>query len=211
MPTILCFGDSNTWGSVPRRTRRYDNDERWPALLRAALPNNFEVIEEGQPGRTTVHNDPFEGEKNGLRYLCPCLESHIPDLVLILLGTNDLKHRFGLSAYDIAQGASKLVEEVQKFKSMAKAVPPKVLLIAPPPVYEVGFFANMFSGAALKSQSLAKYYAQFARALGCEFFDAGSVVNSCHKEGIHWQVEQHKYLADALTPIVASIMSEQKK
>ena len=205
MPTILCFGDSNTWGSVPRRARRYNNNERWPALLRAALSNDFEIIEEGQPGRTTLHDDPFEGEKNGMRYLKPCLESHIPDLVIILLGTNDLKHRFGLSAYDVALGASKLVEECLKFKSMARATPPKVLLVSPPPVYEVGFFSNMFAGAAVKSQDLAKYYKEFARGLGCEYFDAGTVVTSCKKEGIHWQVEQHKFLADALAPIVNEI------
>jgi len=207
MPTILCFGDSNTWGSVPRRTRRYNNNERWPALIRATLSNDFEIIEEGQPGRTTIHDDPFEGEKNGLRYLTPCLESHIPDLVIILLGTNDLKHRFGLSAYDVALGAAKLAEECLKFKSMARATSPKVLLVSPPPVYEVGFFANMFAGAAVKSQELAKYYKEFARGLGCEFFDAGTVVTSCKKEGIHWQVEQHKFLADALAPVVKEIMS----
>jgi len=207
MPTILCFGDSNTWGCVPRRTRRYNNNERWPALIRAALSNDFEIIEEGQPGRTTVHDDPFEGEKNGLRYLTPCLESHIPDLVIILLGTNDLKHRFGLSAYDVALGSAKLAEECLKFKSMARATSPKVLLVSPPPVYEVGFFANMFAGAAAKSQDLAKYNKEFARGLGCEFFDAGTVVTSCKKEGIHWQVEQHKFLADALVPVVKEIMS----
>jgi len=205
MPTILCFGDSNTWGSVPRRTRRYNNNERWPALLRAALSTDFDIIEEGQPGRTSVHDDPFEGEKNGLRYLKPCLESHIPDLVIILLGTNDLKHRFGLSAYDVALGAAKLVEECIKFKSMARATPPKVLLVSPPPVYEVGFFADMFAGAAVKSQDLAKYYKEVARGLGCEYFDADTVVTSCKKEGIHWQVEQHKFFADALTPIVEEL------
>ncbi|NQZ32677.1 MAG: SGNH/GDSL hydrolase family protein [Oceanospirillaceae bacterium] len=208
MPTIVCFGDSNTWGSVPNKLRRYNISERWPALLRAALPHDFEVIEEGQPGRTTVHDDPFEGEKNGLRYLKPCLESHVPDLVLIMLGTNDLKHRFGLSAYDIAQGAAKLAQEVLVFNSMAKKSPPKVLLIAPPPVYEVGFFADMFEDAALKSQQLAKHYAQFSKALGCSFFDAGSVVSSCKREGIHWPVEQHKLLANALTPIVENMFSQ---
>lgn len=206
MPTILCYGDSNTWGSVPGKTRRYDVDERWPALLRKALPAHYEIIEEGQPGRTTIHDDPVEGEKNGLRYLKPCLESHVPDLVLILLGTNDLKHRFGLSAYDIAQGAAKLATQTLAFNSPAKKLGPQVLLISPPPVFEVGYFTDMFAGAEAKSQDFAKHYAQFARALGCSFFDAGTVVRSCEREGIHWQVGQHKLLAEALAPMIKKII-----
>jgi lysophospholipase L1-like esterase len=198
MTTILCFGDSNTWGAVPEEDRRYSVTERWPALLRGALPMNYELIEEGQPGRTTVHDDPFELERNGLRYLRPCLESHVPDLVLIMLGTNDLKHRFGLSPYDITQGVSRLVEETLKFECSTKKKSPSVLLISPPPIHEVGFFADMFAGGAAKSQYLAEYYESCANDLGCSFIDAGSIVRSCEKEGIHWGIEQHKLLANAL-------------
>ncbi len=207
MPTILCFGDSNTWGAIPGDHRRYGVTERWPALLAASLPASYQLIEEGQPGRTTIHNDPFEGEKNGLRYLKPCLESMLPDLVLILLGTNDLKHRFGLSAYDIAQGVSRLVDETLKFQSLAQPRSPKVLLMCPPAIYEVGSLANMFAGGEVKSLALTQHYAQCAADLGCAFFDVGSVVTSCENEGIHWQVEQHRLLAEALTGQVQSILS----
>ena len=207
MPTILCFGDSNTWGAIPGDHRRYGVKERWPALLAASLPPSYQLIEEGQPGRTTIHNDPFEGEKNGLRYLKPCLESMLPDLVLILLGTNDLKHRFGLSAYDIAQGVSRLVDETLKFQSLAQPRSPKVLLMCPPAIYEVGSLANMFAGGEVKSLALTQHYAQCAADLGCAFFDVGSVVTSCENEGIHWQVEQHRLLAEALTGQVQSILS----
>lgn len=198
MPTILCYGDSNTWGSVPNEDRRYGLTERWPCLLREALPDGYEVIEEGQPGRTTVHDDPFEGEKNGLRYLIPCLESHIPDLVIILLGTNDLKQYLGLSAYDISRGAAKLAKEALSFRSRTKKQPPQVLLVSPPSVHEIGAFADMFQGAAKKSQQLAFHYRQRAKELGCAFFDAGSVVKSCPLEGIHWQPEQHQKLSEKL-------------
>jgi len=205
MTTILCFGDSNTWGAVPEEDRRYNATERWPALLKGFLPTNYELIEEGQPGRTTVHDDPFELEKNGLRYLRPCLESHVPDLVLIMLGTNDLKNHFGLSPYDISQGVSRLVAETLKFESPAKLQTPKVLLIAPPPIYEVGFFADIFAGGAAKSLRLAKYYEGCANELGCSFIDAGSIVMSCEKEGIHWGVEQHKLLANALSEKIQAL------
>ncbi|MCW5845462.1 MAG: hypothetical protein KIT77_29690, partial [Caldilinea sp.] len=105
MKRILCFGDSNTWGYDPVSQDRYARNARWPGVLRQQIGAGYEVIEEGLNGRTTVWNDPIEGYKNGRDYLIPCLETHRPlDLVIILLGTNDLKKRFSLSAYDIAQG-----------------------------------------------------------------------------------------------------------
>lgn len=205
MKTILCFGDSNTWGAVPGEERRYGIDERWPALVRKALPEGYELIEEGQPGRTTVHDDPFEGEKNGLRYLRPCLESHLPDLVVILLGTNDLKYRYHLSAFDIAHGAARLVQEVLSFENWTKSETPQVLLVSPPPIYEVGDLTHMFAGGEAKSQQLARFYEERAKELSCTFFDAGSVIESCPKEGVHWQVAEHRKLAEALVPQITAL------
>ena len=106
---ILCFGDSNTFGSDPRGGPRYDRHTRWPGVLRDTLGAGFWVIEEGCGGRTTVHEDPIEslgtGSKKGVAYLPACLHSHQPlDLVIILLGTNDLKPRFAVGADDIARG-----------------------------------------------------------------------------------------------------------
>jgi lysophospholipase L1-like esterase len=102
MTTVLCFGDSNTHGSVPMHhrddIRRFGPDERWPGVLRKELGAGFTVIEEGLPGRTTLRDDPIEGVyKNGLWYLRACLESHRPiDLMTLMLGTNDLKSRFAV-------------------------------------------------------------------------------------------------------------------
>ncbi|NRA38291.1 MAG: SGNH/GDSL hydrolase family protein [Planctomycetes bacterium] len=198
MTTVLCFGDSNTWGKVPNEERRYGVSERWPCLLRDLLPDTFELIEAGLRGRTTMHDDPVDADKNGLGYLQTCLESHVPDIVIILLGTNDLKQQFDLSPAHIAQGAAKLVETVFNFKSPIKKTAPIVLLLAPPPVYEIGFYADMFAGAAAKSQLLAQHYKACAEKLGCSFFDAGSVVTSSQTEGIHWDLDQHRKLAQAL-------------
>ena len=104
MKEVLCYGDSNTWGYNPKTKQRYDRNTRWPCVLQRELGEEFLVIPEGQNGRTTVWDDPVEGQKNGMTYLLPCLESHKPlDLVIITLGTNDLKHRFSVTAYDIAR------------------------------------------------------------------------------------------------------------
>ena len=109
MKTILCYGDSNTWGYDPVSQDRYPPTQRWVSVLARELGPEYQVIAEGLNGRTTVWPDPVEGEhKNGKAYLLPCLESHHPlDLVVLMLGTNDLKHRFGLSAWDIARAAGR--------------------------------------------------------------------------------------------------------
>jgi lysophospholipase L1-like esterase len=101
MKTILCYGDSNTWGAVPLQSleliERFGRSERWTGVLQRELGQAYEVIAEGCNGRTTVWEDPIEGYKNGKEYLIPCLDSHQPlDLVIIMLGTNDLKARFSI-------------------------------------------------------------------------------------------------------------------
>lgn len=92
---VLCFGDSNTWGYIPASGKRHPVGIRWTTLLQEKLGSDFEVIEEGLNSRTTDMNDPKHVGKNGLAYLRPCLETHDPiDLIILMLGTNDMKERF---------------------------------------------------------------------------------------------------------------------
>ena len=107
MKRILCFGDSLTWGFDPATRTRFDEDSRWPCVMQQALGGDYKVIEEGQNGRTIATEDPAEGEKNGLKYLGPCLESHTPlDYVIVMLGSNDCKRKFAYSSMDIAGGSA---------------------------------------------------------------------------------------------------------
>ena len=102
MKRILCFGDSNTWGFAPKDGYRFDENTRWTGLVQKALPQ-YKIIEEGLNGRTALWDDPIEGYKNGKEYLIPCLASQSPlDLVILMLGTNDCKTRFALTASDVA-------------------------------------------------------------------------------------------------------------
>ena len=154
--TILCYGDSNTWGWNPATQSRYVRDERWPGVLRQELGEGYLVIEEGLNGRTTVWDDPIEGYKNGKEYLIPCLETHKPiDLVIIMLGTNDLKARFSVPACDVAAGAGVLVDIIAKSETGPGDGAPQVLLIAPPPIAKLSEFAEMFEGGAAKSRMLS--------------------------------------------------------
>jgi len=211
MATILCFGDSNTWGFDPAGGGRYPREVRWVGVLERALeakrPGAFSVIAEGQNGRTTVWDDPFEGPKNGSLYLLPCLESHKPvDLLVIMLGTNDLKHRFGLSAWDIARGAARLVEVAQASEFGPGDRPPRVLLIAPPPVARLSNYAGMFEGAAEKSKGLGEAFAAVAAELPCDFLDAGRIVRSSDKDGIHFDPEGHRALGNAVADRILSTL-----
>ena len=98
MKTVLCYGDSNTWGYIGGTGERFAPEVRWPGVLQAALGGAYRVIEEGLNGRTTVFDDSIEEGRNGETYLRPCLQTHAPiDLVILMLGTNDLKRRFSLS------------------------------------------------------------------------------------------------------------------
>ena len=206
MKTILCFGDSNTWGYSPSEMRRYGVSERWTMLLQSHLAGKYRIIEEGLNSRTTVFEDPFEAGKNGLDYLLPCLGSHHPDLVVIMLGTNDLKSRYNVTASDISKGAARLVEVVKNFKNNYMTKPPAVLLISPAHVYELDNGKEGWDGAQAKSEQLGKYYALRAEELGCHFLDAAALVKPCDKEGIHWHLEEHQKLASKLSELIPTLL-----
>jgi lysophospholipase L1-like esterase len=184
---ILCFGDSNTWGYAPVSAMRYPRDIRWTGVMASQLGSRFNVVEEGQNGRTTVWNDPLEGGyKNGLTYLPACLESHHPiDLVILMLGTNDLKARFSLTALDIALGAERLVQVIQSSVWGADGRAPAVLLAVPPPVDPKDDAAEMFAGAREKSVGLARRYSEVAERCNCRLINVGEIIAVDPADGIH--------------------------
>ena len=208
MKTVLCYGDSNTWGADPGTGGRFAPDVRWPGVLARELGDGFRVVEEGLNGRTTVRDDPIEGvHKNGRTYLRACLESHKPiDLMTIMLGTNDLKERFGASASDIAQGAASLAEEALTSGCGPEGGAPVVLLISPPPVGKLTDMAEMFEGAEEKSACFAGHYGRFAEQYGCGFLDAGAMVVSSDVDGIHLGADEHRKLGEAVAKRVGETL-----
>ena len=206
MTDIVCYGDSNTWGSIPGQPGRFSKDERWTKRLQSLFGSECEIISEGQPGRTTCLDDPEATGRNGMSYLVPCLESHVPDFVILLLGTNDLKACFNLNAREIADGAGTLVHQIQQFDNRSIKNPPKALLVAPPVVYEAGEYAEMFAGAAEKSRHLGEAYRSIAEDMKCYFFDAAKVIQSSHVDGIHWDKDQHATFARSLFEYLQTIL-----
>ena len=210
--TVLCFGDSNTHGTRALRhaldIRRFAADVRWPGQMAAILGDDWHVIEEGHPSRTTVHDDPVEGaHKNGLTVLPALLDSHRPlDLIIIMLGTNDLKMRYSLPAMDIAASLQRLLTCISTSISGPELGTPKVLIVAPVPIIETGFLAEMFEGGAAKSRKLADYFAAVAKRNNVEFFDAGSVAKADPVDGIHLIAEDHAAIGSAIAAAVTKMM-----
>jgi lysophospholipase L1-like esterase len=206
MRRVLLYGDSNTFGTGP--TSQLGTDVvhapgvRWGDVLADRLGAEWQGIIEGLPGRTTVHDDPIEGAyRNGLTVLPAILQSHRPiELLVICLGTNDQKQRFGLLAQDVALGIARLVRE-----SLASGHVGKVLVVTPPPLKERGEFAEMFHGAESRGAGLAGHVARFAAVEGAAFFDAGSVIAVDETDGIHWSADAHRALGLALVDVVRGL------
>lgn len=211
MKTVLCYGDSNTWGCVPARSSdpggRFPPAARWPGVLRHELGNGYWVVEEGLCGRTTVWDDALSPHRNGRELLLPLLLTHEPlDLVIIMLGTNDLKHRIGVSAREIAEGAGMLLDIVAVSGCGSEGDAPKTLLVCPAPVAHLDELADEFEGATEKSRQLAGHYAAAAEARASAFLDAGTVISSSDVDGIHLGEPEHRVLGHAIAGHVRALV-----
>lgn len=213
MNSVLCYGDSNTWGAatVPRPDGRYGPDERWTGVLRQALGLEWAVVEEGLSGRTTVHPDPVEGTwLAGSSYLLPCLKTHRPlDAVVLMLGTNDLKARFSVPAGDIAASVGKLLAIIGAAEAGRNGGAPKMLVVCPPALLDRHGtrpdLAGMFAGGHEKSLQLPPLYAAVAAEHGAAFLDAGTVIRSSAFDGIHLDPDAHEALGRAIAEALRAL------
>ncbi|KZY48736.1 hypothetical protein A3733_10265 [Pseudoalteromonas shioyasakiensis] len=193
---ILCFGDSNTYGISPVDGKRFAADERWPSLLGIKLGAGYQVIEAGQPNRTLVNDPPFSGDKLGIKYLEPYLAAYHLDVIVIQLGTNDLKRRFALSTADIANALEALILDIKNYYLHREL--PKIMILSPPAVYEVGSYQSIYAGAELKAKQLVEEFKNVADSNDCSFVNCFELITPCPSEGVHWPSSQHKTLVDHL-------------
>lgn len=212
MKSILCYGDSNTWGCVPfagtEPARRFSPDKRWPGVLRRELGDGYWVVEEGLNGRTTVWDDPLELHRNGRKLLLPTLLTHQPlDLVIIMLGTNDLKHRINASAAEIAEGAGMLVDIVAASGCGPDGRAPQTLVVCPAPIARLDLFADAFDGGTEKSRRLSEHFAAIAKLRASAFVDAGALISSSAVDGIHLDEPEHAKLGVAIAERVRPLLA----
>lgn len=215
MKRILCYGDSNTWGHNPEpdgNNLRYRDEERWTGILQEHLTGKVKIIEEGLCGRTIMYDDPVSPDRNGSRFLNCCLQSHQPlDLVIFMLGTNDIRHIFTPSVKEIAMGMQNLVKMVQNPGAYWVGKVPKVLVLVPAPVRDEiasSDFYGMYDEVSVeKSRQLLEAYRKiFAEMPGVSLMDAGSIAEVSVKDCIHLSKEGHKRLGEAVAERVKVLL-----
>lgn len=208
---ILCLGDSNTHGYCADPAdcadggSRFNEDERWTCLLQKALGDDYLVTEEGLSGRTTVFRDDLHENMDALSVIYALLKSHeVIDLLIIMLGTNDTKDRFGVNAYCISLGMERLLLKAMSVDCWGSHGP-NILVIAPAPIGREMNDPGMGVFCAEKSEQLAAFYEPLAARLGCHFLDAaGCEVNSV--DYTHLSRKGHADLARLLAGKVTEII-----
>ena len=211
MKSILCYGDSLTWGYSAETLDRHDFADRWPSVLAKALGPEVTVIAEGLNGRTTAYDDHLaDCDRNGARILPTILHSHDPlDLVILMLGANDMKPTICGTAFGALQGMERLVDLVRRHAwSFEREEQPGILIVAPPPLCDTAntAFAAMFAGGVEQSAMLATLYADLADETGCGFFDAGSVAQTTPLDGVHLDAENTRAVGRGLEPVVRMML-----
>ena len=212
---IVCLGDSNTHGYCADPADcadggdRFNEEERWTCLLQKGLGEDYLVLEEGLSGRTTVFPDPCYEGADALTYLYPCLVSHEPvSLLVIMLGTNDSRAIYSANAYNIAAGMRRLVNKAKATDCWAGE--PNILVVAPPPVGEgidhCPYTVEMGPGGVYTSEHLAKYYARIAEETGVHFLDAGKICKFNEVDFMHLTRAEHRKLADHLIRLIPELV-----
>ncbi len=208
---ILCYGDSNTYGYISTGGR-YDEHTRWPMRMREVLGEGYAVIEEGFNGRTCAFDDPVEGGfKSGVTYLPPCLMSHNPlDAVLIMLGTNDTKVRFGMTPMTIGQAMMQLVRTAKLYAVDESGKAARVVIVAPPPILENLMqtrHAECFGEQAIAvSAGLAREYRRISKLMRCDFFDAAPYAQVSPLDAVHLTDTGHIRLGEALAGKIKNML-----
>ncbi len=209
MPVVLCYGDSNTWGCIPNAqpdapARRYGRDVRWPGIVAELLGPDYLIHENGLCGRTTAYDDPVQGAHlNGRPHLPVALGVSAPvDLVIFMLGTNDLKTRFNATAGQIANNVGTLVE-------MARGCDRPdlpMLVICPPKVTAIQRTGWHFAGAPERSQQLPQAFARMAVEKNVPWLDAGDFIVASNVDGIHLEAGAHRLLGEVVADKVRSLL-----
>ncbi len=212
MKTILCFGDSNTWGYDPEGGERLPYEQRWPTVMQRELGGGFLVIPEGLNGRTTVFRDPFMPGRCGAAALPMLLDTHAPlDLVVIMLGTNDVKRYFAVSSAQIARGMERLVSLVRVSGAGVNEAAPPVLVVAPVPL--VSMNAEMLphfapeEEAIQTSRELARAYQAMAGEMGCAFFDGATTGAAIGSDGVHLHSSGQQALGAGIAREAAAMLN----
>ena len=240
--TVLCYGDSNTWGydpvggNGPASSRlRLPDGARWTCRLQAMLNGGgggggggYRVIVDALNSRTTVHDDPAgpcDGEYscNGRAALMPTLHAHKPlSVVVLALGTNDLKVQFGGTAHSIAAGVRILARDVLRATAIGRhpddargerldGPPPALVILGVPGVRETAA-RPYFAGAARTCRALVPLLRGVAEGVGGEFVDLQALegVAVSPLDGLHFEGDAQEPIAAAVAAAVREAVGKRE-
>jgi len=211
MKNVLAFGDSLTWGANAATGGRHAFEDRWPSVLECALGGQARVFAEGLNGRTTIFDDySIPTQRNGAKALPMLLATHEPlDLVIIFLGTNDMRTHICGNAAGSAMGIVRLINIVKQFNYKPGHEVPQVLVVSPPHV-EPGLdllFNDVMAGAGALSKEYAAKYAQVCAQEAVSLFDASKVAKTDPNDGVHLDAKNTRAIGESLAPIVRELLS----
>ncbi len=216
MKTILCFGDSNTWGYIPVTGYRRPFGERWTGIMAGLLGKEYKVEEEAVNGRTTCFDDPIYPKRRGTEFFEEVLLTNYPiDLIIIMLGTNDSKIHLHQNSFSVSVGMEQLIRTALKaceygpgYGEDGKA--PKVLVVAPPLISENIVnrpISNDFDLSSVETvKGLAPLYKELADRYGCGFLNAAYYTEASNEDCLHITAESHKRLAKAMAEKVKELI-----
>ncbi len=210
---ILCFGDSNTWGFCPYEYKRMD--ERWTRHLDID-PEETEIIEEGLCGRNAVCIDTFQPEKCGFHDFKKAIMTHHPlDLIILMLGTNDMKSSYHSSAKFIANGIRQYVREYLN-PTLFEGMPVPELLVVSPILLDdtlpelEGFGGGFDEYSVEQSKLLAKRIEEAIEPYPVNFLNAAEFASPSKIDGIHMDEKEHEKLAKAISSKIHEILPDLK-
>lgn len=217
MYRILCYGDSNTWGYRPIISNRYEEGVRWTSIVQNILGDNYKIIEEGLCGRTTIFNDPITPNRSGKEMLLGVLDSQSPlDVIVLMLGTNDLKRRFNLTAFDISNGIKQLLDLIKNHYQNYQVKRPEIILLCPPEIgenLELTDSSLYFSKehSLKESKNLAKFYKPIAESYNCTFVNANDITEVSEDDCVHFSEKGHKMFAEGIASYILDACNKIKK
>lgn len=217
MKHIVCYGDSNTWGFKPKKecgenwNMRFDENTRWTGVLQQLMGGEYKIIEEGLNGRTSAFDDPQDDTRNGLKYIATCMQTNMPiDMVIVMLGTNDVKSFFPYTPYVVANGFGRIVKEIRKIDYGKNGKIPEVLVVSPIAINEdaaKGWIGGEFGMDSVKKNAeLPVYLEKVAREQGAHFFNIGAYVTADPADGIHMNEQGHRIMAEKMFAQVKNII-----
>lgn len=211
MMRILCFGDSNTFGYKPDKSGRFDENIRWTARLQRKLGENYQIIEEGLCGRTTIFEDALRTGRRGLNMVGTLVETHNPiDIFVVMLGTNDCKTRYGATAGIIAKGMGQVIEQAKAKASKEM----KILVISPillgHGVGDEGYDVEFDEHSEEVSGKLAREYEKLAKENHYYFLDASKYAEPSVADREHLDEKGHEKLTEAIYDKLIEMLEEEK-